>query len=514
VAFFRKIKAGLVKDEITDFVGDEGNIFFNVETGELRLSDGVTPGGLSISGVGGAIVSETEPSNPDEGAIWYKESTNELSVFGGFWSTISGGGGGPRGFTGSSGYTGSQGFTGSSGAVGFTGSAGTNGFTGSAGTVGFTGSAGTNGFTGSQGFTGSSGAGFTGSKGDTGFTGSKGDTGFTGSSGAGFTGSQGIQGIQGYTGSSSGGGDGYTGSRGFTGSAGTNGFTGSAGTVGFTGSSGLVNGLTSNNVDTITVDSGYTIVPANNGLQNLGSPSNRFGTVYVGSNSVDIGGTVLSVGAAGRISLRDSNNNFTGFVVNDIVFGDAENRVILRSNNNNGLEMVRNSGTPSEITFNVAVGYAGSQGFTGSSGLAGFTGSQGPQGSAVTITGTLNNVNQLPPTGSNGQAYLIDGNLHTWTGSAWTNVGQIQGPTGYTGSQGVGYTGSQGNVGYTGSVGEGYTGSKGDLGYTGSQGQQGLRGYTGSGGGGGGGAFGNFDGGHPDSNYGGIASIDAGGVTA
>jgi len=105
VAFFRKIKAGLVKDEITDFVGDEGNIFFNVETGELRLSDGVTPGGLSISGVGGAIVSETEPSNPDEGAIWYKESTNELSVFGGFWSTISGGGGGPRGFTGSSGYT-------------------------------------------------------------------------------------------------------------------------------------------------------------------------------------------------------------------------------------------------------------------------------------------------------------------------------------------------------------------------------------------------------------------------
>ena len=32
--------------------------------------------------------------------------------------------------------------------------------------------------------------------------------------------------------------------------------------------------------------------------------------------------------------------------------------------------------------------------------------------------------------------------------------------------------------------------------------------------GGGGGAVGNFDGGQPDSNYGGISSIDAGGVTA
>lgn len=55
MAFFRKIKAGLVKDEITDFIGEIGNIFFNVETGELRLSDGVTPGGLPIysQGTGG-----------------------------------------------------------------------------------------------------------------------------------------------------------------------------------------------------------------------------------------------------------------------------------------------------------------------------------------------------------------------------------------------------------------------------------------------------------------------------
>lgn len=54
MAWFRKVKAGLVKEDIAQFVGEEGNIFFNVETGEIRLSDGVTPGGLPVAGGGGA----------------------------------------------------------------------------------------------------------------------------------------------------------------------------------------------------------------------------------------------------------------------------------------------------------------------------------------------------------------------------------------------------------------------------------------------------------------------------
>lgn len=51
--WFRKVKAGLVKEDISQFVGEEGNIFFNVATGELRLSDGVTPGGVAVAGTGG-----------------------------------------------------------------------------------------------------------------------------------------------------------------------------------------------------------------------------------------------------------------------------------------------------------------------------------------------------------------------------------------------------------------------------------------------------------------------------
>lgn len=53
MAFFRKIKAGLVKNDIDTHVGEEGNLFFDIETGEFRLSDGVTPGGISLGSGGG-----------------------------------------------------------------------------------------------------------------------------------------------------------------------------------------------------------------------------------------------------------------------------------------------------------------------------------------------------------------------------------------------------------------------------------------------------------------------------
>lgn len=45
----RKIKAGLVKISVNDFVGEDGNIFFDVEDGVFRLSDGATPGGIPLA---------------------------------------------------------------------------------------------------------------------------------------------------------------------------------------------------------------------------------------------------------------------------------------------------------------------------------------------------------------------------------------------------------------------------------------------------------------------------------
>jgi hypothetical protein len=152
VAFLRKIKAGLVKFDVTEFVGDSGNIFFNVETGELRLSDGVTPGGLPIysQGTGGGasiniVGSVSQESDLDlnyQGNIGDTIVVTETKEFwlwdGGDWVSI-GPLQGPEGFTGSQGYTGSQGELGYTGSIGFTGS---TGFTGSQGIVGFTGSSG------------------------------------------------------------------------------------------------------------------------------------------------------------------------------------------------------------------------------------------------------------------------------------------------------------------------------------------------------------------------------------
>ena len=48
----RKIKAGLVKISVNDFVGEDGNVFFDVEDGVMRLSDGATPGGIPLSSGG------------------------------------------------------------------------------------------------------------------------------------------------------------------------------------------------------------------------------------------------------------------------------------------------------------------------------------------------------------------------------------------------------------------------------------------------------------------------------
>ena len=50
---FRKVKAGLVNADVENFVGEIGNLFFDIDTGILRLSDGITPGGTILGGGGG-----------------------------------------------------------------------------------------------------------------------------------------------------------------------------------------------------------------------------------------------------------------------------------------------------------------------------------------------------------------------------------------------------------------------------------------------------------------------------
>jgi hypothetical protein len=129
------------------WVGHKGELFYDPNTGEIRLSDGVTPGGILINTGGGG-----------PGTKGYTGS---------FGYTGSAGYQGRDGYTGSQSYTGSQGFTGSAG-KGYTGSSGAfagRGYTGSAGYQGRDGYIGSAGYQGRDGYTGSAGIGYAGSVG-------------------------------------------------------------------------------------------------------------------------------------------------------------------------------------------------------------------------------------------------------------------------------------------------------------------------------------------------------------
>lgn len=227
MGFFRKIKAGLVNHPIEQFVGEVGNMFFDIDTGELRLSDGVTPGGIPIFGGGGAgtvvirdngvgkgsasvldfgdnvtvevasgvadinvvpvKISATEPPSPSTGDLWFNTATSELKLYyNGAWTALVSSGG--------------AGTVGATGATGPTGLTGASGLTGATGTRGATGATGVTGATGARGATGSGSTGATGTRGATGATGPTGATGFGSIGATGLPGATGLTGATGYAG--------------------------------------------------------------------------------------------------------------------------------------------------------------------------------------------------------------------------------------------------------------------------------------------------------------------------
>lgn len=121
------------------------------------------------------------------------------------------------------------------------------------------------------------------------------------------------------------------------------------------------------------------------------------------------------------------------------------------------------------------VGPQGPQGIQGIQGVAGPAGPAGPRGEdgkGVSILGSYSSEGALKaahPTGNIGDAYLVAGELYVWDGSAWANVGNIQGPQGVPGEQGV--QGIQGERGPAGPAGP--AGPQGPQGERGPQGEQG-----------------------------------------
>jgi hypothetical protein len=90
----RKIKAGLVKIPIDQFVGEDGHIFFDTDDGTLRLSDGVTPGGSILSGGdGGGLQLGTTATTALAGntALFsgdYDDLSNKPTLFDGVYDSL------------------------------------------------------------------------------------------------------------------------------------------------------------------------------------------------------------------------------------------------------------------------------------------------------------------------------------------------------------------------------------------------------------------------------------------
>jgi hypothetical protein len=88
----------------------------------------------------------------------------------------------------------------------------------------------------------------------------------------------------------------------------------------------------------------------------------------------------------------------------------------------------------------------GPDGPQGIVGPIGSTGPEGPQGTSLTVVGSVATVGDLPASATVNDAYVVNatGELYVWDGAAWNNIGLVQGPTGPTGS--VGATGDAGQV--------------------------------------------------------------------
>ena len=261
----------------------------------------------------------------------------------------------------------------------------------------------------------------------------------------------------------------------------SNGYTGSAGSFSGTTSQAIVTtnttASTSKTTGALRVAGGAGIggnlhvggttyltgdlVPASNNIVNIGSATNRFGTLYLAANTIDLGGTTITTSPGG-----------------ELVFTTQAGNVSLTANAINFLSSVANTSTNQgdmNVTGNLTVNkiyansyfYANGTSFSGGIGYTGSRGIQGIQG----VQGDIGYTGSVGPQGATGAGY---------TGSQGTQGSQ--GAVGYTGSVGV-----NGSDGYTGSAGAGYTGSQGVAGNTGTPGSTGYTGSRGADGAAGGG---------------------------
>ena len=266
-----------------------------------------------------------------------------------------------------------------------------------------------------------------------------------------------------------------SGAAGYTGSQGDLGYTGSQGDLGYTGSVGYTGSQGGILFDFSVVGSAYRVtgLPGDFPIINV----TRGQLYYFDFSNVpstdplalrlDTGDTSIVPGTEGNDPVSGTNGNLVVYRVPL----DAPNFIVYQGTANPSwiglINVFDQVGYTGSAGFTGSFGFTGSQGdqgYTGSAGLDGYTGSKGDDGTSIKIVGIVPTANDLPDpyNGDVGDGYIVadTGNLWTWSGSAWAEVGRI-----------LGYTGSQGPAG-------GYTGSKGDPGVAASFT---TRAYTGDG---------------------------------
>ena len=362
----------------------------------------------------GSVVQDENPPIASTTTLWYDTVSGRAYVY--FENNWVDANPGNQGYTGSTGATGPQGATGAgaTGSTGATGATGPQGETGSTG-AGATGSTGATGATGPQGATGYQG-----------WTGAQGTTGATGPAGAtGVAGRDGINGATGGRGATGAAGGGATGATGVQGATGTPGATGPQGTLGAQGTTGA------------TGPRGATGAGATGATGVHGSTGVTGATGLTGSTGA---GATGSTGATGPMPYNFVGNWNTSTVYTNYQAVAYQNEVWV-CYQTTGL-----AGVPPETAHWYVLASAGA---TGATGYTGSTGARGSDGTSVTIVGSVANSAALPTyyTGNIGDGYIVQdtGNLWIWTGSSWTDAGNITGPQGPDGATGA--TGPQGDPG-------------------------------------------------------------------
>ena len=236
-------------------------------------------------------------------------------------------------------------------------------------------------------------------------------------------------------------------------------------------SSGLSANITVSNLAlTGTTSVSGNVVPTSNNTVNLGSPTLRFGSLYLSGNTIDIGGAQITTTTGGDLSFNTASGN-VAITANTVSFLTTVANTTTTTGNVSFSSNLTATSVKADAYF-----YTNGAAFTGGAGAAGYTGSQGSTGLGFSIAKSYASVAALTadtsPTGiTAGQFAVIEtgsvqdadnAKLYLWSGSTYSYVTDLSGAAGITGPAGTtGYTGSAGSAGTVG-----YTGSRGTTAFT------------------------------------------------